>query len=147
MWLSVAALGLAGAADMVSVYVRETLIQLWTPDAVRGRVNAVNMVFVGASNELGEFRAGSVAALIGVVPAVVLGGIGTIAVAAPVDEVVPGFAQGPPPQRPGVRSHLGSFNWRTAARDSPRDAAVIERPDLARGSAWPIGIAKLMRPG
>ncbi len=82
VWVSVAALGLAGAADMVSVYVRETLIQLWTPDAVRGRVNAVNMVFVGASNELGEFRAGSVAALIGVVPAVVLGGIGTIAVAA-----------------------------------------------------------------
>lgn len=81
VWVSILALALAGAADMVSVYVRETLIQLWTPDAVRGRVNAVNMVFVGASNELGEFRAGSVAALIGVVPAVVLGGIGTIAVA------------------------------------------------------------------
>ena len=81
VWLSVAALALAGAADMVSVYVRETLIQLWTPDAVRGRVNAVNMVFVGASNELGEFRAGTAAALIGVVPAVVMGGIGTIAVA------------------------------------------------------------------
>jgi hypothetical protein len=81
VWLSVLALALAGAADMVSVYIRETLIQLWTPDAVRGRVNAVNMVFVGASNELGEFRAGSVAALIGVVPAVVLGGIGTVAVA------------------------------------------------------------------
>jgi MFS family permease len=80
-WLSVAALALMGAADMVSVYVRETLIQLWTPDAVRGRVSAVNMVFVGASNELGEFRAGTVAALIGVVPAVVLGGIGTVAVA------------------------------------------------------------------
>ena len=81
VWLSVLALALAGAADMVSVYIRETLIQLWTPDAVRGRVNAVNMVFVGASNELGEFRAGTVAALIGVVPAVVLGGLGTIAVA------------------------------------------------------------------
>jgi len=81
VWVSILALGLAGAADMVSVYVRETLIQLWTPDAVRGRVNAVNMVFVGASNELGEFRAGSVAALIGVVPAVVIGGIGTMAVA------------------------------------------------------------------
>jgi MFS family permease len=81
VWLSVAALALAGAADMVSVYVRETLIQLWTPDAVRGRVNAVNMVFVGASNELGEFRAGSFAALIGVVPAVVMGGVGTIGVA------------------------------------------------------------------
>ena len=82
VWLSVVALALAGAVDMISVYIRETLIQLWTPDAVRGRVNAVNMVFVGASNELGEFRAGTVAALIGVVPAVVVGGIGTLAVAA-----------------------------------------------------------------
>jgi hypothetical protein len=66
---------------MVSVYVRETLIQLWTPDAVRGRVNAVNNVFIGASNELGEFRAGSMAALIGVVPAVVVGGLGTLIIA------------------------------------------------------------------
>jgi MFS family permease len=81
VWLSVAALVLAGAADMISVYVRETLIQLWTPDVVRGRVSAVNMVFVGASNELGEFRAGTVAALIGIVPAVVVGGLGTVAVA------------------------------------------------------------------
>jgi hypothetical protein len=66
---------------MVSVYIRETLIQLWTPDEVRGRVSAVNMVFVGASNELGEFRAGTVAGLIGVVPAVVIGGVGTVLVA------------------------------------------------------------------
>ena len=66
---------------MVSVYVRETLIQLWTPDHLRGRVNAVNMVFVGASNELGEFRAGIVAGLIGAVPAVVVGGVGTVIVA------------------------------------------------------------------
>jgi MFS family permease len=80
--LSVAALVVAGAADMISVYVRETLIQLWTPDAVRGRVSAVNQVFIGASNELGEFRAGTVAALIGIVPAVVIGGVGTVAVAA-----------------------------------------------------------------
>jgi hypothetical protein len=54
---------------------------LWTPDALRGRVNAVNLVFIGASNELGEFRAGISAALIGTVPAVVVGGIGTMAVA------------------------------------------------------------------
>ena len=80
-WLSIAALSLVGAADMVSVYVRETLIQLWTPDRVRGRVNAVNMVFVGASNELGEFRAGTMAALVGTVPAVVFGGVGAVAVA------------------------------------------------------------------
>jgi len=80
-WLSICALALLGATDMVSVYVRETLIQLWTPDEVRGRVNAVNMVFVGASNELGEFRAGTMAALIGTVPAVVFGGVGAVAVA------------------------------------------------------------------
>lgn len=81
IWLSVLALALAGACDMISVYVRETLIQLWTPDDVRGRVNAVNMVFIGASNELGEFRAGISAFLFGAVPAVVFGGAGTIAVA------------------------------------------------------------------
>jgi MFS family permease len=80
-WLSFAAVLVLGAADMVSVYVRETLLQLWTPDDVRGRVNAVNNVFIGASNELGEFRAGTMAALIGVVPAVVVGGIGTLVVA------------------------------------------------------------------
>jgi len=80
-WLSIAALALVGAADMVSVYVRETLLQLWTPDEVRGRVNAVNMVFLGASNELGEFRAGFMAAFIGLVPAVVFGGVGAMAVA------------------------------------------------------------------
>jgi hypothetical protein len=81
IWLSVLALALMGACDMISVYVRETLIQLWTPDAVRGRVNAVNMVFIGASNELGEFRAGLSAAWIGAVPAVIVGGIGTMTVA------------------------------------------------------------------
>ena len=80
-WLSIAALALLGAADMISVYVRETLIQLWTPDRLRGRVNAVNMVFVGASNELGEFRAGTMAALFGTVPAVLFGGVGSIVVA------------------------------------------------------------------
>lgn len=80
-WLSVVALVLVGASDMVSVTIRETIMQLWTPEEVRGRVNAVNSVFIGASNELGEFRAGTVAALIGPVPAVVLGGFGAIAVA------------------------------------------------------------------
>ena len=80
MWLSIIALALMGAGDMISVYVRETLIALWTPDHVRGRVNAVNSVFVGASNELGEFRAGTMAAVFGAVPAVVIGGLGTLAV-------------------------------------------------------------------
>lgn len=81
VWLSIAALALLGAADMVSVYIRETLIQLWTPDKLRGRVNAVNMVFIGASNELGEFRAGTMAAFIGTVPAVLFGGIGAMGLA------------------------------------------------------------------
>ncbi|MEP6828245.1 MAG: MFS transporter, partial [Aestuariivirga sp.] len=81
-WLSVLMLVFYGAFDMISVYVREILMQLWIPDRVRGRVNAVNNVFIGASNQLGEARAGFVAALIGAVPAVVIGGIGTVAVAA-----------------------------------------------------------------
>ena len=79
--LSIVALVVMGACDMVSVYIRETLLQLWTPDEVRGRVNAVNRVFIGASNELGEFRAGMVARLIGAVAAVALGGAGTMGVA------------------------------------------------------------------
>ena len=80
-WLSILMLALAGAADMVSVYIRETLIQIWTPDRLRGRVNAINMVFIGASNELGVFRAGTMAGFIGAVPAVVLGGAGAVVVA------------------------------------------------------------------
>lgn len=78
--LSFAALATMGAADMISVFVRSTLIQLATPDAMRGRVNAVNMLFIGASNELGEFESGVTAGLFGTVPAVVLGGIGTLVV-------------------------------------------------------------------
>ena len=80
-WLSIAALAVAGGADMISVYIRETLIQLWTPDRLRGRVNAVNMLFVGASNELGEFRAGVLAFFIGAKATVALGGAGTLMVA------------------------------------------------------------------
>mgnify|MGYP002277195524 CR=1 FL=1 len=82
VWLSVALLAFMGATDQISVFIRHTLVQIWTPDALRGRVTAVNGIFIGASNELGAFRAGSVAALIGVVPAVVIGGIGTVVVAA-----------------------------------------------------------------
>jgi Transmembrane secretion effector len=80
-WLSILALALYGAFDMISVYVRETLMQLWIPDHVRGRVNAVNNVFIGASNQLGEARAGFVAAFIGAVSAAVIGGVGTMIVA------------------------------------------------------------------
>ncbi|MBL1404783.1 MAG: MFS transporter [Rhizobiales bacterium] len=80
-WVSILLLAVLGAADMVSVYIRGTLVQLWTPDALRGRVSAVSMVFVGASNELGEFRAGTMAAFIGTVPAVLVGGVGAMVIA------------------------------------------------------------------
>jgi len=80
--LSMAALAVTGAADMVSVVVRQTLIQLETPDQMRGRVSAVASVFIGASNQLGEFESGATAALLGPVGSVVLGGAGTLLVAA-----------------------------------------------------------------
>ena len=75
LWLSIAALVVLGGADMVSVYVRSTLIQLHTPDAMRGRVSSVSSLFISASNELGEFRAGVMASLLGAVGATVLGGV------------------------------------------------------------------------
>jgi len=80
-WLSIVALLGVGAADMISVYVRSSLLQLWTPDELRGRVNAVNSIFVSASNELGEFRAGMMATWLGAVPAVALGGAAAIGIA------------------------------------------------------------------
>jgi MFS family permease len=80
--LSLFCLFVLGASDMISVYVRQTLVQIETPDLMRGRVAAVNAVFVGASNELGEFESGVVAAFIGAVGAVIAGGIGTILIAA-----------------------------------------------------------------
>ena len=80
--LSLAALAVTGAADMVSVVVRQTMIQLETPDAMRGRVSAVASVFIGASNQLGEFESGATAAWLGPVGSVLLGGAGTLLVAA-----------------------------------------------------------------
>ena len=82
LYLSLAALAVLGAADMVSVYVRHALVQFGTPDAMRGRVTSVSVLFIGASNELGEFESGVTAARFGTVPAVVLGGIGTLLVVA-----------------------------------------------------------------
>jgi len=97
--LSLGTLALMGAADMFSVVVRQSLVQLGTPDAMRGRVSAVNSMFIGASNQLGEFESGVTAAWFGTVPAVVLGGVGTLMVVvlwwklfpqlAAVDELVP----------------------------------------------------------
>jgi MFS family permease len=81
LWLSLIALIALGAADMISVVIRVSLVQLQTPDAMRGRVSAVNYLFINASSQLGEFESGVTAALLGAVPAAVLGGIGTIVVA------------------------------------------------------------------
>jgi MFS family permease len=80
--LSIATLAVMGAADMVSVFVRSSIIQLGTPDEMRGRVASVHMLFVGAANELGDFRAGVAAAWLGAVPAVLAGGVCTLAVVA-----------------------------------------------------------------
>jgi MFS family permease len=81
LWLSLAALVIMGASDTVSVVIRLSLVQLATPDDMRGRVGAVNFLFINASNQLGEFESGMTAALFGAMPAAALGGIGTIAVA------------------------------------------------------------------
>jgi len=91
--LSLLALAVTGAADAISMVVRSTLVQLETPDAMRGRVSAVNSIFIGASNQLGEFESGSVAALWGPVVSVVSGGVGTLLVAAAWFKLFPGLAQ------------------------------------------------------
>ena len=82
LWIAIPALALLGAADMVSMAIRDALIALGTPDAMRGRVTAVEGVFIVASNELGEFESGTLAAFVGAVPAVVIGGVATLAVVA-----------------------------------------------------------------
>jgi predicted MFS family arabinose efflux permease len=81
LWLSVCALFVYGAADMVSVNVRMTIIQLATPDGLRGRVNSVNSLFIATSNDLGDFRAGTVAAFLGPVATVLIGGVMALFVA------------------------------------------------------------------
>jgi MFS family permease len=78
--LSLGTLVVLGAADVISVVIRSSLVQIRTPDEMRGRVNAVNSMFIGTSNQLGEFESGLTAALFGVVPAVLIGGVGTIVV-------------------------------------------------------------------
>ena len=81
MWLSILSLAVLGAADTISVVIRFSLVQLATPDDMRGRVGAVNFLFINASNQLGQFESGITAALFGTVPAALLGGVGTIAIA------------------------------------------------------------------
>ena len=93
LWVSLLAMAILGATDMVSVNIRSTLMQIATPDEMRGRVSAVSSVFTGASNEIGEFRAGAMAAAIGAVPAVLVGGVGSLIVAAVCWRVFPQLAK------------------------------------------------------
>jgi MFS family permease len=93
LWLSMLALAVGSGLDMVSVVLRQTILPLVTPDEVRGRVNAVEMVFISASNELGAFESGIAAALIGAVPAVVLGGVVTVVVAGAWWKLFPALAR------------------------------------------------------
>jgi hypothetical protein len=91
--LSLAALAVVGAGDALSVFVRATIIQLGTPPEMRGRVSAVHVLFVGATNELGEFRAGLIAAWLGAVPAALAGGIGTLLIVALWRRLFPGLVR------------------------------------------------------
>jgi MFS family permease len=91
LWLSLAALFVSGAADAISVVIRGALVQLATPPEMRGRVSAVNSLFIGASNELGAFESGLTAQWWGAVPATILGGLGSLAVAALWGAVFPGL--------------------------------------------------------
>lgn len=91
--LSLLALAITGAADNISVVIRSTVMQLETPDEIRGRVSAVNSIFIGASNQLGEFESGATAALFGPVSSVVLGGVGTLLIAAGWLRLFPTLAQ------------------------------------------------------
>ena len=90
--VSLIALAVSGGADMVNVVIRQTLVQLETPDAMRGRVSAVNSIFIGASNQLGEFESGATAALLGPVGSVVVGGVGTMLVALSWFRIFPSLA-------------------------------------------------------
>ena len=93
MWLSLLALAAGGGVDMVSMVLRQTILPLVTPDELRGRVNAVEMVFISASNELGAFESGVAAALVGAVPAVVIGGVLTVGVAVVWTRLFPDLAR------------------------------------------------------
>jgi len=92
-WLSLLALAITGAADNISVVIRSTLMQIDTPDEIRGRVSAVNSIFIGASNQLGEFESGAAAAALGAVGSVVVGGVATLLIAAGWFRLFPALAQ------------------------------------------------------
>jgi MFS family permease len=122
IWLSMAALAALGAADMVSVYVRQTLVQIVTPDHMRGRVSSVSGLFISGSNELGEFESGVVARLIGPVGAAVFGGVGTLVVT-------------------GLWARLFPDLRKADRLDGSDTQPVPAPPPLATAAATPLGAA------
>lgn len=122
--VSLVALFLLGAGDMVSMYIRHILVQFETPDAIRGRVSAVNSVFIGASNELGEFESGASVVLLGLVPAVVFGGVATLVVTAawmylfPVLRTMDRFPHAA--SASALRGPAGGSQWRYTKRKGRR---------------------------
>jgi MFS family permease len=126
LWLSVALLALAGAGDMVSVYIRHLLVQLETPDAIRGRVSAVNAVFIGASNELGEFESGITAGWFGLIPSVLFGGAATLLVAGTWMVLFPKLRT------------IDRFPQDKRAKDADRENAVAEALTETDGEASPV---------
>jgi MFS family permease len=121
--ISLLALAVTGAADMVSVFVRQHLVQLGTPDAMRGRVAAVNSVFVGASNELGEFESGVLAGAMGVVPAVVAGGVATCVVVAVWAVLFPALRK-----VDGFEAHHSPQDEQEAEASVPRERSAQTAP-------------------
>ena len=107
LWFSLAALAISGAADMISVIIRGSLLQLATPPEMRGRVSAVNSLFIGASNELGEFESGLTAQWWGAVRATVIGGLGALAVAGAWAALFPEFAARERVERGGAATESG----------------------------------------
>jgi MFS family permease len=152
--LSLAALIVAGAADMVSVVIRLTLVQLATPAAMRGRVSAVNMAFINASNELGEFESGVTAALFGTVPAVVIGGAGTLFVVAIWSLLFPELRKledltsaEPPPIPQAQPSSAGSHSAGSPARSAASPSSISPPlPDTAADSPLPAASPSARKP-
>ena len=127
MWLSLAALFALGAFDMVSMVIRGALVQLDTPDDMRGRVSAVNAIFINTSNQLGEFESGMLAAWLGAVGATVIGGIGTLVVVGLWMAMFPTPAAAPAIACRGCRDARGETWQRIFSGPRPRRAACRSR--------------------
>ena len=137
--LSMVALAVLGGADMVSVFTRQTLVQLATPDRMRGRVSAVSTLFIGASNELGEFESGVVARFLGPVGAVAFGGAGAMAVTAAVGLAVPSAAEGGPA---GVSPSRRAISFAPFPPPAPWPATTSTLDPNARPSATRFAVVR-----